>query len=196
MNDGGFRLQKVEKIQRKFLAHQKIAIFIDAENVEMSGYNVYGGRTDYKKLIKALGDMRQITRIIYYKPEHKEISGDFKKFWFDLGGEIKQPIKNVDPWLIVDAVTMADKLDVIVIVGGDKDYLPLIWYLKSRGCKAEIWAYPETVSEIVQETADYFFGMDGSFVIKDKPRQAKKHGTRPKPKLRPVLRTGAPTRHP
>ena len=159
--------QKDQSNFGKFLINQKIGIFIDAENVEMSGYGIHNGRTDYKKLIEAIGGIRQITRIIYYKPQHKDITDDFKKFWHEQGGEIKQPVKNVDAWLIIDAVTMAEKLDVVVIVGGDKDYLPLIWYIKSRGCKAEVWSYPETCSQIMIDSADYFYGIDDKFIIRD-----------------------------
>jgi uncharacterized LabA/DUF88 family protein len=159
------------------LLYQKVGIFIDAENIELSGYNIYGGRTDYKKIIKSIGD-REITRIIYYKPQHKEISDDFRKFWSELGGEIKQPLKNADSLLTMDAVTMADKLDVIVILGGDKDFLPLLWYLKSRGCKTELWGYPETVSDIMKETADSFFKLDESFIIKDKTKGRVTYKTR------------------
>ncbi|HBA27100.1 MAG TPA: hypothetical protein DCY98_06895 [Nitrospinae bacterium] len=153
----------------KYLVSQKIGIFVDAENIELSGYNIYGGRTDYNKILKAIGE-REITRIIYYKPQYKEISDDFKKFWNGLGGEIKQPLKNADSLLIMDAVTLADKLDVVIMVGGDKDYLPLLWYLKSRGCKTELWGYPETVSEIMKETADLFLALDESYIIKDKSK--------------------------
>ena len=164
------------KYNRKFLEHQKIGIFVDAENVELSGFNIYNGRTDYKKLLEAIGSLRQVIRIIYYKPQHKEISEVFKKFWFDLGGEIKQPVKNADAFIVIDAVTLAPKLDVVVIVGGDKDYLPLIWYVKSIGCKTEVWSYPETTSTAIKEAADFFYGMDETFIIKDAPRRGAKKG--------------------
>lgn len=179
---------------RKILEHQTVGIFVDAENVEMSGLNVYKGRTDYKKLIQAIGSGREVLRIIYYKPQHKEISEDFKKFWYEQGGEIKRPLKNADSFLTIDAVTLADKMDVIVIVGGDKDYMPLLWYVKSRGCKTEVWSYPETTSATLQETADYFYPIDGSFIIKDassrravrpekdKPEVKEKEKEREKPK--------------
>jgi uncharacterized LabA/DUF88 family protein len=169
--------KKVIKYNQRFLGHQKIGIFIDAENVELSGYNIYGGRTDYKKLLDQIGSLRQVIRIIYYKPQHKEISDDFKKFWYDLGGEIKQPIKNADAFIVIDAVTLAAKLDVVVIVGGDKDYLPLIWYVKSLGCKTEVWSYPETTSSAIQEAADFFYGMDETLIIKDLPRRGGKKVT-------------------
>ncbi len=149
------------------LAFQKVGVFIDAENIELSGYNIYGGRTNYALLIDEIGG-REITRIIYYKPIHKTISEDFRRFWENMGGEIKQPIKNADAWITIDAVTLSEKLDVVALIGGDKDYLPLIWYLKNRGCKVEVWSYPETSSDMIKEAADLFVGLDERFMIKEK----------------------------
>jgi uncharacterized LabA/DUF88 family protein len=177
-------MKKNNKTDQKFLTHQKVGIFIDAENIEMSGYNIHGDRTNYKKLVEAIGGVRQIIRIIYYKPIHKEISDDFKKFWAELGGEIKQPEKNADSWITIDAVTLSEKLDVAILVSGDKDYLPLIWYLKSRGCKVEVWSYPETTAALLREAADYFFAMDDSFIIRDLSRKAQVRG--PRGRLKPV----------
>lgn len=174
----------IRHYDRKILEHQTVGIFVDAENVEMSGLNVYKGRTDYKKLIQAISSGRRVIRIIYYKPVHKEISEDFKKFWYDQGGEIKRPLKNADSFLTIDAVTLADKMDVIVIVGGDKDYMPLLWYVKSRGCKTEVWSYPETTSATLQETADFFYPIDESFIIKDASRRRAARPEKDKPEIK------------
>lgn len=146
------------------LVFQKVGIFIDAENIEMSGLKHHEGRTDYKKILEQVGD-REILRILYYKPEYKEISQDFLNFWGSLGGEIKRPAKNADTFLVIDAVTMADKLDVVIILGGDKDFLPLVWYLRSRGCRVEIWSWPETTSPEVKSACDYYFPLTAKFVI-------------------------------
>src|ERR1700704_2930935 len=77
----------------KNLLFQKVAIFVDAENIETSGLRHHEGRTDYKKILERVGD-REIIRILYYKPIYKEISADFENFWASLGGEIKRPSKN------------------------------------------------------------------------------------------------------
>jgi len=150
------------------LVYQKVGVFIDAENIELAGYNLYGGRFNYAMLIEEVGN-REVTRIIYYKPIHKNISDDFRKFWGTLGGEIKQPVKNADAWMTIDAVTLADKLDVAVLVGGDKDYLPLLWYLKNRGCKVEVWSFPETCAEVMKEAADRYVPLDKRLILVDKP---------------------------
>ncbi len=148
----------------KNLLFQKVAVFVDAENIEMSGLKHHEGRTDYKKILEQVGD-REIIRILYYKPIYKEISSVFETFWRSLGGEIRRPTKNADTFLVIDAVTMADKIDVAIILGGDKDFLPLMWYLRSRGCKVEIWSWPEATSPEVKEAADYYFPLTKDFTI-------------------------------
>lgn len=150
--------------QQKQLLFQKVGVFIDAENIELSGLKHHEGRTDYRKILDKIGD-REITRILYYKPEYKEISQEFQNFWASLGGEIKRPTKNADSFMVIDAVTMADKLDVVIILGGDKDFLPLVWYLKSRGCRVEIWSWPETTSPEIKAGADFYFPLTQDFVV-------------------------------
>ncbi len=150
----------------KNLVFQKVGVFVDAENIEMSGLKHHEGRTDYKKILEQVGD-REVTRILYYKPIYKEISETFETFWASLGGEIKRPEKNADTFLTIDAVTMAEKLDVVIIMGGDKDFLPLVWYLRSRGCRVEIWSWPEATSPEVQTAADFYFPLDKNYVIQD-----------------------------
>lgn len=153
--------------EKKHLLFQKVGIFIDAENIEMSALNNHNGeRVDYKKIVDSVGD-REIVRILYYKPKYKEVSKTFETFWGSLGGEIRQPEKNADSFLIVDAVTLADKLDVAILVAGDKDFLPLMWYLKSRGCRVEVWSFPETTSEQFKEAADEYVALGKDFLIKD-----------------------------
>jgi uncharacterized LabA/DUF88 family protein len=148
----------------KHLLFQKVAIFVDAENIEMSSLKHHEGRTDYKKILERVGD-REIIRILYYKPAYKDISSDFETFWASLGGEIRRPTKNADTFLVIDAVTMADKIDVAIILGGDKDFLPLMWYLRSRGCRVEIWSWPETTSPEMKEAADCYVPLTEDFVL-------------------------------
>ena len=155
---------KHESQRLKNLLFQKVGVFIDAENIEMSGLKHHDERTDYKKILERIGD-REITRILYYKPEYKEISADFESFWYGLGGEIKRPAKNADSFMVIDAVTMADKLDVVILLGGDKDFLPLVWYLKSRGCRVEVWSWPETTSPEFKEAADFYFPLTTEFTV-------------------------------
>lgn len=170
-NNGANATTAATNAKQKNLLFQKVAIFVDAENIEMSSLKHHEGRTDYKKILEQVGD-REIIRVLYYKPAYKEISAEFESFWASLGGEIRRPTKNADTFLVIDAVTMAEKIDVAIILGGDKDFLPLIWYLRSRGCRVEIWSWPETTSPEMKEGSDFYFPLTEDFVMsKPKPRR-------------------------
>ena len=67
--DGGLmprkKTKKVHEADRlKQLLFQKVGIFIDAENIELSGLKHHEERTDYRKILDKVGD-REITRILY-----------------------------------------------------------------------------------------------------------------------------------
>ena len=71
-----------------------------------------------------------------------------------------------DVGLAVDAIKLADKLDVIVIVSGDGDYEPLVEYLKvNKGCRVETVAFGESTSSKLIDVVDEFTDLS-----KDKKR--------------------------
>jgi len=150
------------------LVSQRIAILVDSENLEISVSENYEPERrllkthtaypDWKVIVPLVAAKRNVVRNIYYKKRGLRISPKFERLWEqDLGGEIKQPIKSVDPYIIVDAITLSKKVDSVIILAGDKDYLPLIWYLKSCGCKVEMAAFEDAAAEIVKSATDTFY---------------------------------------
>ena len=154
---------------------QKIALLIDSENLEITVQTKFSDNKskhkkvfypEWKSILQEVIRGRKVTRLIYYKKESLQINQKFEKFWREeMGGEIRQPEKSVDPYLIIDAVTLADKCDALVILAGDKDYLPLMWYLKSSGCKVEMANFPETTAKAVIEQADFFDSLTADHVL-------------------------------
>jgi uncharacterized LabA/DUF88 family protein len=145
---------------------QRIALLIDSETLEITVENMFTARQSERKMMyypewrSIVSDVvagRDAVRLIYYKKQSRPINPKFEKMWTEeLSGEVRQPEKSVDPYLIIDAVTLSEKVDCIVILAGDKDYLPLVWYLKSRGCKVEIANFMESTARIIVEQADRF----------------------------------------
>jgi uncharacterized LabA/DUF88 family protein len=132
----------------------KVAMLIDAENIELNASKSYGSKIDYKKLLQEVGS-RELIRALYFTPQDK-LNGDWERKLKSWGLEVKGTLKNCDCWLTISAVTLADKSDVVVLVGGDSDYLPLLWYLQSRGVKTEVWSWPECTSNELKNLADDF----------------------------------------
>ena len=59
--------------------------------------------------------------------------------------------------LAVDAMRMASTLDVIVLVTGDGDFVPLVEYLKlGMGKAVEVATFSRTASGKLKETTDTF----------------------------------------
>ncbi|MGB3586550.1 MAG: NYN domain-containing protein, partial [Tunicatimonas sp.] len=51
---------------------------------------------------------------------------------------------------------LAHKVDAIVILSGDADYVELVRHLKSEGVRVEIAAVEKTTAAVLLEEADYF----------------------------------------
>ncbi|MBI3088722.1 MAG: NYN domain-containing protein, partial [Candidatus Colwellbacteria bacterium] len=68
-----------------------------------------------------------------------------------------------DVGIAVDAIRMADMLDVIILVSGDGDFLPLVNYLQwGLGKGVEVAAFGRTSSARLKEAADRFIDLDNT----------------------------------
>ncbi len=66
-----------------------------------------------------------------------------------------------DVGMAVDAIRMAPFLDVVVLVTGDGDFLPLVDYLKwGVGRLVEVAAFKRSASSKMQEAADKFVNIE------------------------------------
>jgi uncharacterized LabA/DUF88 family protein len=151
------------------LGAQRVAVLIDDDNLRITAFNAFGRRVDYAKLIEAIND-REIVRAILYRPEAAMQQHPFpvKLQHFlerGLGVEVKTPPKNVDCWLTVDAISLASKVDVIALVGGDGDYEPLIHFLKAQGCKVEVWSWWACTASRLRAAADHYIPLSPAVLL-------------------------------
>lgn len=66
-----------------------------------------------------------------------------------------------DVGLAVDAIALSHKLDSVVIVSGDGDFIPLVEYLKlNAGCQVEVVSFGKSTSSKLIESADDFIDLD------------------------------------
>jgi len=80
-----------------------------------------------------------------------------------------------DVGMAIDAVRMSDFLDVIILVTGDGDFIPLIEYVKwGKGREVEVAAFSRSANAKLREVADEFIALE------DIPRVLirKQHGGR------------------
>lgn len=150
---------------------QRVGIFVDVQNMYHSAKNLYNARVNFKEVLKMAVAGRRLVRAIAYVIESKNI--DEQKFFEALskqGFEVKSKPLQVflggmkkadwDVGMAVDAIKLADRLDSIILISGDGDFVPLLTYLKeNKGCQVEIMAFSETTSTKLKETADDFIDL-------------------------------------
>ncbi|MDO8571753.1 MAG: NYN domain-containing protein [bacterium] len=147
---------------------QRVGVFIDVGNMYHSAKNLYNTRVNFKEVLKSAVAGRKLIRANAYvvKSNSQEEQSFFEalsKQGFDLKMKDLQVFPDGskkgdwDVGLSVDAIKAADKLDVVVLVTGDGDYIPLVVYLKeNKGCQVEVMAFGQTASsKLVEQTDDF-----------------------------------------
>jgi len=151
---------------------QRVGIFIDTQNLYHSAKNLYKRKVNFGEVLKEALTGRVLIRAIAYVITSE--AGDEKGF-FDalqkMGIETKTKNLQVfaggakkadwDVGLAVDAISLAHKLDSVVIISGDGDFVPLVEYLKlSAGCQVEVVSFGKSTSSKLIEAADDFIDLD------------------------------------
>jgi uncharacterized LabA/DUF88 family protein len=104
---------------------------------------------------KLIGD-RGLNRLIYFR-EGKNISSKLaERLHQNYHGSVVPCHKSADIPLSIKATQLADKVDCIIILSGDSDYIELVRHLKSEGVRVEICAVEQTTAKILREEAEYF----------------------------------------
>lgn len=150
---------------------QRVGVLVDVSNMYHSAKNLYNKKVNFKEILKEAVAGRKLIRATAYviKTETEEEMHFFEAL-SQQGFEVKMKdlqifnsgVKKAD-WdvgITVDAIKLGNKLDVIVLVTGDGDYLPLTNYLQNTmGCLVEVMAFRQTASSRLIEEADDFINL-------------------------------------
>jgi len=164
------------------LISQSVAILIDGNNIERSIHEeTHDQQTmlNFDTLIPRLLDNRGLNRLIYFR-EGKQISAKLQeRLYQHYHGSVRPCHKSADIPLTIKAMQLASKVDTIVIMSGDSDYIELVRHLKTEGVRVEIAAVLKTTSHLLKEEADYFHEITGEdwFTLTPKKPQ-RKRGTK------------------
>lgn len=152
--------------------NQRVGVFVDVSNLYHSAKNVYRARVNFTNLLKEAVSARQLIRAFVYvvKADVPEEQNFFEALKF-AGFEIKSKELQIfaggakkgdwDVGITVDAITLSPKLDTVILVTGDGDYIPLVRYLKgTTGCRVEVMAFGTSTSAKLIEEVDEFIDMD------------------------------------
>lgn len=171
---------------------QRVGVLVDVSNMYHSAKNLYNAHVNYKEVLKqAVAGRKLIRAIAYGVRTEKEDENPFFEALSREGFEVKLKDLQIfaggmkkadwDVGIAIDAIKLAEKLDVVVLISGDGDYLPLVEYLQNtKGCLVEVLAFRKSASSVLIEEADGFIdlGEDKQFLIKkqayNKPQRNKR----------------------
>ncbi len=138
---------------------QSVAMLIDGNNIEMSIHKLMDNKNamlNFNTVIEKLLDGRSLNRLIYFR-EGESISRKLSERLLDnYHGSVVACHKSADIPLTIQAIQLAEKVDTIIILSGDSDYVDLVLHLKSRGVRVEIAAIQASTASILKNEADYY----------------------------------------
>jgi uncharacterized protein (TIGR00288 family) len=181
---------------------QRVAVLVDAQNMYHSAKHLHNARLNFGKAVEYAVAGRPLVRAIAYVAKSK--TGEESAFFEALvEAKIEPKIKDVqeftsgvkkadwDVGMAIDAVMLAEKVDVIILMTGDGDFVPLIKYLHGRGVMVEVAAFEESTNAQLMEETDSFINLSSTaeFLLKagrhlapeDKKNQNKRSGRKEHP---------------
>ena len=163
---------------------QRVGVFVDAQNMYYSARHMYNAKVNFKAILNDAVNGRNLVRAIIYVIRTEDIA---KEKFFDaleaIGYELKAKDLQVfvggakkgdwDIGIAMDAIELAPRLDTVVLVSGDGDFVPLLEHLKrAMGCRAEVMAFGKSASSKLKEAADSYIDLDKNprrYLIARKP---------------------------
>ena len=152
---------------------QRVGVFIDTQNLYHSARNLYQARVNFGAVLKDAVAGRKLVRAVAYVITTE--AGDEKNFFealLKLGIETKTKDLQIFPggskkadWdvgLAVDAIKMSPRLDCVVIVSGDGDFIPLVEYLQTVGVQVEVVSFGKSTSGKLREVIDDFVDLSAN----------------------------------
>jgi uncharacterized LabA/DUF88 family protein len=151
--------------------NQRVGIFVDVQNLYYSAKNLHNAKVNFQEIMKKATAGRQLIRAICYVVKAEEVG---ESSFFDalekLGFEIRVKDLQVfyggakkgdwDVGIAMDIIRLSSKLDVVVLVSGDGDFMELLEHAEALGCRTEVMAFGKAASSKLKNTAHEFFDMD------------------------------------
>lgn len=141
---------------------QSVAILVDGNNIERSVHHLIDSDAmlNFDTVIPRLLSGRGLNRLIYFR-EGKNISSKLAERLHNLFyGQVQPCHKSADIPISIKATQLASKVDTIIIMSGDADYIELVSHLKSEGVRVEIAAVKETTASLLIEQSNYFHPLE------------------------------------
>ncbi len=152
-------------------AAQRVGVFVDVQNMYYSARNLYQKKVNFGAILKeAVGNRQLVRAIAYVIRAEVEQEHNFFEALSNQGFEVRAKDLQTftgggkkgdwDVGLAMDVLKIGPKIDVVVLVSGDGDYVDLVRYVKEVvGARFEVIAFGETTSSKLMDEVHQFTDM-------------------------------------
>lgn len=153
-------------------------MFVDVQNMFYSAKTLHQSKIEYRKLLEGVLRGRKLVRAIAYVVQKADVDhSSFLEALRRSGYEVKEKELTVredgtskGDWkmeIALDAVTLEPKLDCIVLVSGDGDFVPLVQVLNMRGCRTEVVSFAQSTSNELMRACHQFIPIEQDMLFKE-----------------------------
>jgi len=140
----------------------RVMVFIDFDNINITARNQHGIKyMDFNKLREVLlNNLRCVGCIVYLPNKMSSLLPKIQKSGLEV--KVVSPQKSVDGRLIFDLLTntISDSFDTAVIASGDRDYIPVVEYVKRRGKRVLIGSFSSALAHGMSSVSDGIIDLD------------------------------------
>ena len=151
---------------------QRVGVFVDVQNLYYSAKNLYNAKVNFAQVLREAVAGRKLVRAIAYVikadiKEEKNFHDALEKIGFEVKSKDLQTFVggakkgDWDIGIAMDMIELAHKLDTLILVSGDGDFVDLVQHLRrAMGCRIEVIAFGPSSSGRLRDEADEFIDMD------------------------------------
>ena len=154
----------------------RIAIFVDVQNIYYTTRDAFGRQFDYNKLWATLagrGDIVIANAYAIHRGDEKQLKfqSALKQIGFNV--KLKQFIQRKDgtakgDWdvgITIDVLECAAQVDSVILLSGDGDFGLLMEHIRNRhSVRTEVFGVPQLTARALSETVDEFHAIDESLL--------------------------------
>ncbi len=171
------RLQEPEaRVVKPYGEDARVGVFVDVQNVFYAARQ-FNARVDFEKLLEATVGKRRLIKAIAYVVQSPDVDQtSFVSMLQQKNYEVKRKDLRLrsdgsakgdwDMGMAIDMIELAEKLDVVVIVSGDGDFVSLVHLLKTMGPKVEVFSFIHNTARDLIQAADSYYSIDEGLLLK------------------------------
>ena len=153
----------------------RVGVFVDVQNVFYAARQ-FNARVDFEKLLEATVGKRRLIKAIAYVIQSPEVDQtSFVSMLQQKSYEVKRKDLRLrsdgsakgdwDMGMAIDIIGLADKLDVVVIVSGDGDFVALAHLIKTMGPKVEVFSFVHNTARDLIQAADSYYPIEEGLLL-------------------------------